>query len=116
VSRRAKRPKRAKRTKRASDRVSRRSRRVPLVLGGRQPLVVAPIIIDERQSARALNLGLNTFRRRVADGKLPQPVRISDRRKGWVCDELIEAAKNLPREPCERPNIARAQSAQASRT
>lgn len=47
-----------------------------------------PAVLRERDAAFYVGLSESQFKREVAAGKLPTPVRLSDRSVGWLVKEL----------------------------
>ncbi|MGE8128856.1 helix-turn-helix transcriptional regulator [Methylobacterium sp. NPDC080182] len=47
-------------------------------------------LLPPREAARILGVGLTTLRKITAEGRLPEPVRISDRRVGYRPADLDE--------------------------
>jgi len=46
-------------------------------------------VLSARQAAELLGISVATFRRQYWAGKLPKPIRVSDRRLGWFAKSLL---------------------------
>ena len=48
-------------------------------------------VLDAKQGAALFGLSLATFRRLHRAGRLPSAIRLSERRLGWRCRDLLAA-------------------------
>lgn len=54
------------------------------------------ILMPKENAALALGMSEGTFEKGVRNKTWPQPRQASDGRVGWLYEELMEAARNLP--------------------
>jgi len=55
-----------------------------------------PLLVTREEAANALSLGLSTFMRAVAQGRIPPARQITGGRVGWLWSELEAFAAALP--------------------
>lgn len=59
------------------------------------PRIERQRLLTAKDAAAFLGISLTNFRRGYWEGRLPQPVRISERRLGWRVQELIDFVDEL---------------------
>lgn len=60
------------------------------------PPTLAPRLVGLAAAAAYLDVSPNTFTQMVADGRMPRPKLLSDRRKAWDLREIDRAVDELP--------------------
>ena len=60
------------------------------------PPTLAPRLIAREAAAAYVSVSPGTFDEMVADGRMPRPRRLSNRRKAWDVRLLDAAVDNLP--------------------
>jgi predicted DNA-binding transcriptional regulator AlpA len=60
------------------------------------PPTLAPRLVGLAAVAAYLDLSPNTFSWMVADGRMPRPKLLGDRRKAWDLREIDRAVEELP--------------------
>ena len=81
------------------------------------PPVASDCLIKDTQGAAILNVSKATWWRRVADGTMPQPIRIGSTTR-WRLSEIAAAIEKLANErrPGEMPEMAARPSAPGSKS
>lgn len=72
---------------------------------------IAPILLDDEQSAAALCVGVRKFHELRAEAWMPKPVVLGPRMLRWARSELEAAVANMPRQQtagAEPAELARA--------
>jgi predicted DNA-binding transcriptional regulator AlpA len=65
--------------------------------GSALPIGYSRCVLNRECSAEYIDVSPSTFDEMVADGRMPKPVVLSERRFGWIQRELDVAAAALPR-------------------
>jgi predicted DNA-binding transcriptional regulator AlpA len=72
--------------------------------GSSLPIGYTRCVLNRMQVAEYLGVSASTFDEMVADGRMPQPVVLSERRFGWIQRELDAAVAALPRRNAAEAN------------
>lgn len=59
-------------------------------------IATPPIFVDRETAAAALGLGMSTFMREVAAGRIPPGRAVSPNRVGWLWTDLLTFAASAP--------------------
>jgi len=68
--------------------------------GSALPVAYVRCVLNREQAAEYLSVSPSLFDEMVGDGRMPRPVKLSERRFGWLQRELDEGAAALPRKEC----------------
>lgn len=55
-----------------------------------------PIILSKAEAAESLSISVSTFEDEVKGGRYPKPREVSRGRVGWLYEEVVQAARQLP--------------------
>lgn len=66
-------------------------------MGTERPARFEPKVICQDEVMRAYGVSRNALLRMMRDEGMPQPIKLSPRRKGWFVAELDEYFANRPR-------------------
>jgi predicted DNA-binding transcriptional regulator AlpA len=74
--------------------------------GSALPIGYSRCVLNRECAAEYIDVSPSTFDEMVADGRMPKPVVLSERRFGWIQRELDMAAAALPRKAATESNRA----------